>query len=267
MAVERIIDFHTHAFPDDLAPRAIVTLEAQGNISAHLDGTVASLLRSMDLHGIEQSVIATVATRPDQFDPIFKWCREIRSDRIIPFPSVHPEDPLSTDRVRRIREAGMKGVKLHPYYQGFILDDERLFPLYHRISREGLILVVHAGFDIAFPRVERADPARILRVATLFPDLRLVATHMGSWGQWAKVREHLIGRNIYIETSFALELMGREEARDMILGHPVTHILFGSDSPWADQGESVALLTGLELGHDTEQRILRENALGILGPL
>jgi hypothetical protein len=170
------------------------------------------------------------------------------------------------DRVRLIRDAGMQGVKLHPYYQGFVLDDERLFPLYDRISQEELVLVIHSGFDIAFPRVERADPARILKVATHFPDLRLVATHMGSWGQWAEVREHLIGRNIYIEISFALEFMVKEQARAMILDHPVTHILFGSDSPWSDQGETLALLKGLDLGHGVERRILRENALSLFGP-
>lgn len=265
MTAEGIIDFHTHAFPDDLAPRAVRTLEAQGNISAHLDGTVSSLLRSMDRHRIERSVIATVATQPGQVGPILDWCSQIRSDRIIPFPSIHPGAPACADWVRRIRDAGFKGVKLHPYYQGFTLDDERLFPLYETISREELVLVVHAGFDIAFPGIERAGPARVLGVATLFPDLRLVATHMGSWGQWPDVQRQLTGRNIHMESSFALEFMEREQARAIILGHPATHILFGSDSPWSDQGRALGLLRGLDLGNDLEQLILRDNALRLLG--
>jgi hypothetical protein len=73
-------------------------------------------------------------------------------------------------------------------------------------------------------------------------------------------------RNIYIEISFALEFIAKEEARAMILDHPVTHILFGSDSPWSDQGETLALLKGLDLGHEVERRILRENSPSLFGP-
>ena len=81
---ERIIDFHTHAFPDSLARRAMKTLldEAPG-IEAYLDGTVGALLQSMDASGIERSVVCCIATKPDQFEPILHWCRAIRSERLI----------------------------------------------------------------------------------------------------------------------------------------------------------------------------------------
>ena len=82
-----IIDFHTHAFPDRVATAAIPALEAEGNIRAHLDGTVAGLLASMDRAGIDQSVVCSIATRPEQFEPILHWSRAIRSERIIPLPS------------------------------------------------------------------------------------------------------------------------------------------------------------------------------------
>ena len=54
----RIIDFHTHAFPDPIAARAMPQLEAEGNIEAALDGRLASLLRSMDAAGIDAAVVA-----------------------------------------------------------------------------------------------------------------------------------------------------------------------------------------------------------------
>ena len=151
----RIIDFHAHAFPDALAARAMPALEEEGNIKAALDGKVSSLLRSMDEAGIEASVVASIATRPQQFEPILRWSEEIASARIIPFPSVHPDDAQVVEHVHRIHDRGFKGVKLHPYYQDFDLDEARLRPLYAALQDCGLAVLCHTGFDLAFARVRR----------------------------------------------------------------------------------------------------------------
>jgi hypothetical protein len=47
-----IIDFHTHAFPDELSERVIKMLEDEGGVKAHLGGNISSLLASMDKCGI-----------------------------------------------------------------------------------------------------------------------------------------------------------------------------------------------------------------------
>ncbi len=89
-----VIDIHTHAFPDHLAPRAVAQLQAETeDIQAVLDGTTSDLLRSMDRAGIDASVVASIATRPEQFEPILRWSAAIRSPRLLPFPSVHPDAP------------------------------------------------------------------------------------------------------------------------------------------------------------------------------
>jgi predicted TIM-barrel fold metal-dependent hydrolase len=172
-----IIDFHAHAFPDQVAASAIPYLEEEGGVKAVHDGRVASLLELMDREGVEKSVICSIATRPSQFEAIISWSMQIRSDRVIPFPSFHPSDPDVLEHIGRIRAEGFKGIKMHPYYQQFFLDDEKLFPAYERISELGLILVMHTGFDIAFPRIRRCDPRQILNVLTRFPELKMVTTH------------------------------------------------------------------------------------------
>jgi uncharacterized protein len=259
-----IIDFHTHAFPDALAERAVRTLEGKGDVTARLDGTIGGLLRSMDANGIERSLVCSIATKPAQFEPILSWSASIRSPRIIPLPSVHPDDPAATEHIRHIRKAGFCGIKLHPFYQDFFLDEPRLFPLYRSIAEERLILVVHTGFDLAFTRIPRGTPERIRAVQEAFPDLLLVATHLGAWQEWAAVEQHLLGRKIYTELSFSLEYLPHAEARRMILAHPPEHLLFGSDSPWADQGEAAALVRGLELDAARERMLFRENARRLL---
>lgn len=260
----RIIDIHTHAFPDALAGRAMAYLEEEGHIKAALDGRVSSLLASMDRAGIERSVICSIATKPSQYRPILDWSKEIASRRIVPFPSIHPDDPEAAAHVHEIAGAGFKGVKLHPYYQQFDMDDPRVFPIYGAIEEAGLILLCHTGFDLAFPRDRKCDPERIMKVLDYFPQLRLITTHLGSWEDWDEVRRRMIGKRILIETSFSIHVMGRDAARELILAHPGDCLLFGTDSPWADQKKAVEELLSLDLGEDLERRILYRNAARLL---
>ncbi|MGW8161781.1 MAG: amidohydrolase family protein [Desulfobulbales bacterium] len=259
-----IIDFHAHAFPDQVAASAIPYLEEEGNVKALHDGRVASLLRLMDRDNVEKSVICSIATKPSQFAAIMSWSRQIRTERIIPFPSFHPQDLQAVEHISRIKEEGFKGIKMHPYYQQFFLDDEKLFPAYEQINALGLILVMHTGFDIAFPRIRRCDPRQILNVMTRFPELKMVTTHLGAWQQWDEVEELLAGRKIYMDISYTLDQIDSERARRIILMHPQEYILFGTDSPWSGARDTYNSLLRLELGAELEQRILRENGLALL---
>ncbi|OPZ08676.1 MAG: Amidohydrolase [candidate division BRC1 bacterium ADurb.BinA364] len=243
-----IVDFHAHAFPDRLAERAIPMLEQEAGVKAALNGKIASLLASMDRAGIGRSVLASIATKPEQFDAILQWSLQTATERIVPFASVHPADPLALERIGQIADAGVRGIKLHPYYQEFAIDEERMFPLYEAMERRGLILLCHTGFDIAYPRERIADPARVARVAAAFPALRFVASHLGAWEDWGEVKRHLLGKPVYFDLSYSVDRMDRGMAREMLLAHPPERLLFGSDSPWADQAAAVAAVRSLDLG-------------------
>src|SRR5210317_1899721 len=149
-SMQGIIDFHAHAFPDQVAASAIPYLEEEGAVKALHDGRIASLLELMNMDGVDKSVVCSIATNPSQFEAIMSWSMQIRSDRVIPFPSFHPSDPDMLEHIGMIRAEGFKGIKMHPYYQQFFLDDETLFPAYEKICALWLILVMHTGFDIAF---------------------------------------------------------------------------------------------------------------------
>jgi len=261
----RITDFHTHAFPNALADRAMATLLAETEeATAYHDGKISSLLASMDKAGIDRAVLCSIATKPEQFDNILAWSQSIKSDRIEPFASCHPRDTDIAARIGAVADAGLKGIKLHPYYQDFDLEDEIAFPIYESLCEHGLILVCHTGFDIAFPRIRKCDPRRIAAVIERYPDLRLVTTHFGSWEDWDEVEAHLIGKPVYMEISYSLQLLGRERARGMFLNHPRSHMLFGTDSPWQDQYETLSLFRALGLGETWERAVLCENAQRLL---
>jgi predicted TIM-barrel fold metal-dependent hydrolase len=259
------IDFHAHAFPESLSQRAIARIEGLSGITSILDGTLGSLLASMDAADIERSVILSIATKPSQFTSILTWSRKIASERIIPFLSVNPADPRARENVRIAAEEGFRGLKFHPYYQDFDLDSPSMDPVYGMMEERGLICVSHTGFDHAYPFVRRADPARVLRVLERFPRLAFVATHLGAWRDWELAQQHLPGANLWIDTSYSLEFMPSEDARRLVLRFPPDKVLFGSDSPWADQGRSQALVRDLSLGPSREDAILSGNARTLLG--
>lgn len=260
-----IIDFHTHAFPDKIAEHAISTLQIAAKTKANTRGTITSLLESMDKAEIDTSVICSIATKAEQYLSILNWSKTIRSKRIIPFPSIHPNDPQAAERVAEIKTQGFLGIKMHPYYQNFYMTDQKMEPIYRAISEHGLLLVMHTGFDIAFPYERRASPTEIIKVIEQFPELKLMTTHFGGWDNWQEVEETLIGKPIYIETSLAFQDLSIDQAKRMVEKHPADYLLFGSDSPWEDQKEAIERLRKLSLKPALEQKILYKNSARLLG--
>lgn len=260
----KIIDFHTHAFPDDVAEKAIPLLEKEGGIKAKLDGKLKSLINSMDKNGIDKSVVCSIATKPSQYYSILKWSEEIRSEKIIPFPSFHPDDEEWEKRIDEIKEKGFKGIKLHPYYQNFNLDDKKMFDIYAKVESSGLILVSHTGYDFAFERIRKADPEKIIKIKKSFPELKFITTHLGGWEMWDEVEKFILGKEIYMEISFSLQFLSEERVKRIISKHPSEYILFGTDSPWADQGKSIERLKKLNLPDKLEELILYKNASSLL---
>lgn len=262
---EDVIDFHAHAFPDFLAPRAVAHLEGMGDTRAFLDGTVAALLTSMDEAAVSRSVVCSIATEPRQFESILKWSQEIASDRITPFPSIHPRSPDAVGEVERIIEAGFAGIKLHPEYQDFHIDEPALADLYGAMEKGGLIVLFHAGFDIGFPDSDRSSPARIDQVRESFPALPIVASHLGGFRQWEEAGRHLVGKDIYFDTSYTVGHIDPGLMREILRSHPPERLLFGSDSPWTDQSDSLNEIRAISLSDDLEKRILSSNARELLG--
>jgi predicted TIM-barrel fold metal-dependent hydrolase len=273
----RAIDFHTHAFPDALAPVAIPKLLAScrdEQLRAHHDGTIAGLERVMDTAGISAAVVASIATKPSQNRSILEWCLSLREGetrrgggpRFYPFPSVHPASTDLDAAVDRVAENGFKGLKLHPYYQDAALDSPEVIRLARRAAKRGLILLCHCGYDAAFPSDPVASPQRLRRLLDEVHGLTLVAAHLGGWKDWEASRDILVGLPIYLDTSFSLQYLSREAALDILSSHPRTHLLFGSDSPWGDQKESLSQLAdfGRALGDEWLEAVAGGNARALL---
>jgi len=261
-----IIDFHTHAFPDKLASSAIAKLTYPSKIKPSFDGTVSGLLISMDEAGIEKSVVLNIATNPAQTENIIKWCKEIKSRRIIPFASIHPENKNAGDLIKKISDAGLLGIKLHPMYQNFYIDDEEMFYIYEEIAKNNLILLMHLGFDIAFPDSKKAEICRLKRLVQKFPELKIVAAHTGGWRMWAEVLRDIAGFNIWLETSMTLKYIEDKKIfLEILKKHPSDKIMFGTDTPWSSQLEEVEMMQDLtDIPDDLKEKIFAGNAIKLL---
>lgn len=259
-----IVDVHTHAFPDFLAPKALALLQQQGTARACLEGTVAALLSSMDRNGIAVSVVSSVATTADQFSSILEWSGRIAGPRIVPFPSVLPRSPDALAGLGTVAAQGFRGIKLHPEYQGFYADEPELADFYRSAQEEGLIILFHAGYDIGFPDSDRSAPERILQVHNSFPHLRIIASHLGGFRRWQEVARLLVGRDIYLDTSYVFGHIQPRLLEEIIDGHRPDRILFGSDSPWAGQAETIRGVRRLGLDPQVERGIFSVNARELL---
>lgn len=258
-------DFHTHAFADRIYERAMQALKEGSGIEPFHNGSIAGLMASMDQAGIWRSVVLSIATKPEHADVILDWSLSIASERIVPFASVMPTDKNAARDVRRIAAAGIKGLKIHPYYQHFFMDEPAMDPFYEAVTECGLVLVSHTGYDVAYPdREDLATPERTARVIARHPDLRLVAAHFGGWEDWDAVERYLLGKPVWLETSFLAEMCDRERARRMFLSHDPSRLVFGSDSPWVGQKEEMARLRGLDLPPELLEAVLEKNAASLL---
>ncbi|HEY1406982.1 MAG TPA: amidohydrolase family protein, partial [Spirochaetota bacterium] len=251
-----IIDVHTHAFPDEIAPRALEALtKNSGDYKPVIGGTIDILLASMNEAGVDRSFVANIATKPEQSRAILSWSKKIASERIIPLGSVHPKSMNWEEEIDAIADSGLPGVKFHPHYQSFNVDDSRIYPLYEKLASRNLFALFHAGYDIAFPGAEEASPDRFVRVRKDIPSLEMIMAHVGGWRAWDRVAREIAGLDIYLDTSFIHEL-DQSHREDIFSLHSDELILFGSDSPWTSQKESVEMIRRLPISDERKERIL-----------
>lgn len=266
-----IIDFHTHIFPDKIAPATIAHLSKVGGTPAQTDGTAAGLRASMEQAGIDLSVVLPVVTKPSQFDSVNRFAAAINAenDRLLSFGGIHPDNDDVEGKLAAIVSLGLRGIKLHPDYQGIFIDDERNVRILREAVKRNLLAVIHAGIDIGLPAPVHCPPARIARVLTQIGQdpacPRIVLAHTGGWRQWDEVERYLVGKPVYFDISFSLGQIPDEQLLRIIRQHGAHRILFATDSPWDAQKHAVDYLLSLPLNETEREQILWQNAKTLLG--
>jgi len=247
-----------------LAPRAIAALRENSNVSNFLDGTIADLRRSMRRYEVTRSVLLPIATKPEQVIPINSSCTGLMAPETIPFGTLHPNFPNPGDEVERLVSLGIKGIKLHPEYQDFYIDDPSFFPAYEALQEKGLIVVFHAGKDPGPFTCDHALPPALLKVMTSFPRLTIVASHMGGWMVWDEVEAILAGKPIIFDCSAVYKYLESDRFVRLVHKHGAENVVFGTDSPWYDQGDVIRWIKETDLSDQQKESIFSGTALRIL---
>lgn len=259
------IDCHTHCFPQKIAASALFALRNNcGNLKCLTDGTADGLLNQMNQAGISSSWVLNIATTPRQQKAVNDFAASLSSDRLIAFGSVHPRAVDALSELERMADLGLRGLKLHPYYQGFAIDDPIMRPIYQKAAKLGFITVFHAGYDIGFLDTPCAAPRALARALTWFDGAPVVAAHLGGSFCWQEARRWLAGKPIYFDTAFCCGRIPFPEACSIIETHGVNRILFGSDLPWSDPVQELDFIRCLRLSESEQLQLLEENAKRLL---
>lgn len=276
-----IIDFHTHIFPEKMAAATIAQLESESATKAATNGCLDGLLASMELAGIDCSVIMPVVTKPKQFLGINRFAREInehfnkaaaetseegvvRIPKLISFGGIHPESEDYKAQLRELKRMGFSGIKLHPDYQRMMFNDIRYKQIVSYASELDMIVMVHAGIDIGLPEPVHCTPDMAVEVLKDTQATKLVLAHLGGWKLWDRVEEILVGQNVYLDVAFTEAYIGEEQFYRILQTHGTDKILFATDSPWAEQKKTVEWIRDSKLSEDAKEQIFWKNANDLL---
>lgn len=259
-----IIDFHTHMFPDKIAGATIEYLADICQIAPHTDGTYSGLKTETEKSGVDLSVALPIVTNPRQFESINRFACNYQTGNVLSFGSIHPDNEDYKEKLHKLKELGLKGIKLHPDYQEAYFNDIRYKRIISYASELGLIVVVHAGKDPKSPEDVHCTPQMSAEVLREVQPEKLVLAHMGGNLQWTEVEEYLVGKQVYFDTGVVLDQMPEEQFVRMVRNHGTEKILFATDSPWAGQKEYITLLNQMPLTAEEKEKIFSKNARKLL---
>ena len=279
-----IIDMHTHIFPDKIAAATIDKLSNVSHTPAFTDGTLNGLQKSMDAAQINLSVVLPVATNSKQVEKINSSSAALNEKfsgaGIISLGCIHPDFTNYRAELSRVKNYGLKGIKIHPVYQDTNLNGTKYMRIIDRAAELDLIVVTHAGLDIGFPGVVKCSPQMIKNVVDEVGEFKFVLAHMGGWITCDDVLKILGGAKVYLDTSFStgeiiprrdfnwaaedLKLLDAAQFMEFIKVFGAEKILFGTDSPWTSPKTSIDFIKNLPLADDDKNKILGLNAKKLL---
>ncbi|GAA2448784.1 amidohydrolase family protein [Actinomadura vinacea] len=250
-----IIDAHTHVWPDAIARSALAGNPVPG-LEARGDGTVGGLTASMAGTGVDLSCCLGIANQARHVDKVNAFVAGLAAESRFPFGTVHVDLPAE-ENLASLRRHGVTAVKIHPLFQGFALDDRRLYEILDGFGSD-IAVITHVGEGGDARTNALSSPRMIADIARTFPGLRLVACHFGGYKIFDQAEELLCGADVVLETSWppSLRRLRPERVRAFVKKHGAERIVFGSDWPMTDPGEEIAAIEALGLTGAETERVL-----------
>jgi predicted TIM-barrel fold metal-dependent hydrolase len=236
-------------------PADLEIFDAHTHLGTDIDGMVGryeELTGAMERYGISRAFMFCL-DEPDRH-PGFRAGNDrslefaARSDgRLIPFVRLAlDEGPI--EEARRCLDLGARGIKLHPRAQKFLLNDERLAPVFALAAERGVPILIHAGRGLP-PIAEGLE-----RLVDTHPGTQLILAHAGI-ADLANLADRFAGkRGVFFDTSVwsAIDLLG------LLRLVPPEQVVYASDYPYGGQPGSLLLTLRVARASGFEKRELSD---------
>jgi len=281
-AAVRAIDVHVHVSIDSTGRtasppalrEALAAYFKSPEPPRDVDAT-AEYYRERNLGAVVFTVDATTNLEhaPNSIDELVEGARR-NADVLIPFGSVDPlQGEAAVDEARRQASLGVRGFKFHPTVQGFDPSDAAYIPLWECIEQLGLPVLVHTGqtgVGAKLPggwgfRLALSNPMLLDDVAARHPGLQVILAHPSVPWQEEAISIATHKGNAWIDLSgwspkYFAPSLGRA-ARTYLNDK----VLFGSDFPALTPERWLDDFAALEFPDEAVARILKDNAVRLLG--
>ena len=253
----KLIDTHTHIYPDKVAEKATKGIGAFYNIEMWGGGTAEGLIKSAASSGVDHFVVHSAATVPAQVESINNFI----ASQVQKYPqwftglgTMHPDYENIADEIDRLISLGLTGIKLHPDFQKFNIDDKNACKIYECI--EGRIPVL---FHTGDKRYEYSKAYRVKNIMKMFPKLTVVAAHFGGYSEWEESAKWLWDTGVYVDTCSTFFECPIDTVRKLVDIYGEDHIMFGTDYPMWNAPDELNYIEQLNLSDTAKQKIFSRN--------
>ena len=258
----KIIDFHTHIYPDKIAGKAADSIAEFYRLKGDgLVGSVDNLLKLEKEAGVSQAAVLPVAMKPGQTHHVNEFIQKTtrEHDNLIGFGTVHAAMEDLLEEGQYLIDNGYRGIKIHPDMQQFPIDDLRLYPFYDLIQGK-LPILFHMGDS----RFNYSNPVKLRIIMDKFPRLTCIAAHLGGLDMYDIAYDNFRDKDCCLDISSVLRFSPPEEVLKWIRTYGAERMIFGTDFPLWNPVHEVKTFQSLgltdreleQVGHQTAERIL-----------
>ena len=262
----KIFDAHCHIFPEKIASKASVNIGKFYDLHMDFDGSIKTLMELYSKVGVDKCLVQSVATSPAQVQSINNFISESVKeypDMFVGFCSLHPlmEKKEIESEIDRAIELGLKGIKLHPDFQQFKIDERKAYDIYE-VAEGRLPILFHTG-DF---RYDYSSPKRLANALKDFPKLIAIGAHFGGWSEWEDGERYLADNpNVYVDTSSSLYAVSPEKALEYIRAFTPDRVMFGTDYPMWSIEDELKHMEKIDLTDAEREKVMYKTACGLLG--
>lgn len=183
--------------------------------------------------------------------------------RLLGVASVNLARPMEAVRELRrcVRELGFRALRIVPWVWGLPPDDRRYYPLYAECIELDVPFCLQVGHTGPLMSSEPGRPIPYLEnVALEFPELRIVAGHIGA--PWTQEIISLATKfpNLYIDTSAYKATRFPADFVEFMRGRGARKVMFGSNYPMLTASACLEGAEALGLSEEVKRLYLSENA-------